>query len=1392
MILIMLRRINTFLITFILVMFCVSLPVCAAEQDLYVPDEDSLYSTNTGTYSLRNKDDETLNCEDVGIIDAQEIYNNVEEQDRIGEHISTSESETPVDTASAVSTAYDYNYIYDETAKTATITGKKEYTGIAYELEFPEKDPYKGYTVTTIGEDAFKGHSNDIISLKFSDTITKIGNGAFSGCSGVSGPLSLPKGINSIGNYAFTSCSGFFGELDLPYGIEFVGEKAFQGCRFNSLILPDSVDFISVEAFSGCRKISNPITIPASLHGVGRDMFKDCTSITKITNLSDMPINLPIVSGKTWIDEETNTEIPFTFGYAHLEGKSTAIRSDYTDVPFTIIYDYDYKEKTATVYGAEGYLNGDLIIPDNDPVNGFPVVRIGEGAFDDYGFNGRLVLPKNLRSIEKEAFQNCSFTGNLILPDSLQEIGISAFAGCAGFSGDLVIPANVEEVGEAAFAYCSGFNGNLVLNTGLKVIDNKAFVGCYRLTGELIIPNSVTTIGEAAFGKCSGFTGNLTLSDGLTYIPSSFKDCSGLTSLTIPEGVTRIKDGAFDGCTGLTGPLILPSSLTQIESNAFYGCAGITGNLIIPSGVTEIGYRAFYECSGLTGDLTIPNSVTTIGTLAFAGCSGLTGNLVLPKGANISSDAFKKCTGLTKVVNLSNTEIELPSNIENYVWINESDKTGPLNTIDSGVTAILVSNKHILTFDYNDGSGKTSTKDVVTGEKYGELPRPYRVGYIFDGWYTDKKGLGTKILSSSLCNYGADQTVYARWLACTVRIMLNPNDSKQSITFKEVDFDSPYGELPTPSRYGFDFVGWSTDPKGNGQIITSDTIVKNPKDHTLNAQWRGKKCTVTFDPNGGEWCSFTKKEVTYYDCYGELPTPTKEGSKFVAWFTDMSYKEAISPEAVVMKCEDHTVYAKWTVNKHIVSYDLNGKTEYTVPPQEIEEGGKAYSVPVPIVEGFEFTGWYKDKECKEKYSFDTPVKEDFTLYAGWEAKKYTVVYYSNGATGTVTFDPNEYTINDFVTILGPGTLTKEGYSFVGWFEGSIGTGVIYSPGDQVKITKNMSFYAYWVKNNKEPEEEGDYTIVAGQKVNLKETCFSDVSQTISRYVVNNTSIAGVSKEVLTGKKAGTVTVKAQKMLERNKYETVAECKITVLNKPRLKFTKNMTFEGQTLYGEDFFTTEDVKAYGVTSWESSKPGIVEVVDSESGILEAKSNGSAKITAYFGEKGQFGTYRATAMLYVKVPAFSKTDYNVQTGAKYTIAMKNVNGALDPEWYIEDDSVAKATAQFNTKGAKTGKVIVEGLKYGDTKLTAIINGLEYECTVHVTAPEISKKTMTLKVGRTGTVSLKKTKIKKADIVWDSTNKSVATVDKNGKVTALSTGETVIYTEAGGVKNECLVTVK
>lgn len=41
----------------------------------------------------------------------------------------------------------------------------------------------------------------------------------------------------------------------------------------------------------------------------------------------------------------------------------------------------------------------------------------------------------------------------------------------------------------------------------------------------------------------------------------------------------------------------------------------------------------------------------------------------------------------------------------------------------------------------------------------------------------------------------------------------------------------------------------------------------------------------------------------------------------------------------------------------------------------------------PQKEGYEFTGWYRDRALTEKWNFDTDtVSESMTLYAGWREK----------------------------------------------------------------------------------------------------------------------------------------------------------------------------------------------------------------------------------------------------------------------------------------------------------------------------------------------------------------------------------------------------------------------
>ncbi len=55
-----------------------------------------------------------------------------------------------------------------------------------------------------------------------------------------------------------------------------------------------------------------------------------------------------------------------------------------------------------------------------------------------------------------------------------------------------------------------------------------------------------------------------------------------------------------------------------------------------------------------------------------------------------------------------------------------------------------------------------------------------------------------------------------------------------------------YGNLPTPSRYGYVFQGWYTE---NGSRVSSTTTVKN-SDHTLYAQWIADAYTIKFNGNG--------------------------------------------------------------------------------------------------------------------------------------------------------------------------------------------------------------------------------------------------------------------------------------------------------------------------------------------------------------------------------------------------------------------------------------------------------------------------------------------------------------------------------------------------------------
>jgi uncharacterized repeat protein (TIGR02543 family) len=97
--------------------------------------------------------------------------------------------------------------------------------------------------------------------------------------------------------------------------------------------------------------------------------------------------------------------------------------------------------------------------------------------------------------------------------------------------------------------------------------------------------------------------------------------------------------------------------------------------------------------------------------------------------------------------------------------------------------------------------------------------------------------------------------------------------------------DNPYTGLPTAYRANYSFDGWYDE---NGTVITEDTIVETPKDHTLTAHWTYLGIvsvtitwgSMTFDLDDAQW----NPETHMYE--GKNYTPEKDSdndNKGVNW-----------------------------------------------------------------------------------------------------------------------------------------------------------------------------------------------------------------------------------------------------------------------------------------------------------------------------------------------------------------------------------------------------------------------------------------------------------------------------------------------------------------------------
>ena len=137
-----------------------------------------------------------------------------------------------------------------------------------------------------------------------------------------------------------------------------------------------------------------------------------------------------------------------------------------------------------------------------------------------------------------------------------------------------------------------------------------------------------------------------------------------------------------------------------------------------------------------------------------------------------------------------------------------------------------------LTFNANGGTVSPASKMVDYCKTCDTFPTPTWSGHTFNGWFTARSG-GTKVTAPWKCI--GNKTIYAQWTVKKYKISFNANGGNVSPAYIMVDYCKPYCNLPTPIRFGSEFLGWYADKSLTKPVWISTKCTGTA---TLYARWR--------------------------------------------------------------------------------------------------------------------------------------------------------------------------------------------------------------------------------------------------------------------------------------------------------------------------------------------------------------------------------------------------------------------------------------------------------------------------------------------------------------------------------------------------------------------------
>ena len=417
-----------------------------------------------------------------------------------------------------------------------------------------------------------------------------------------------------------------------------------------------------------------------------------------------------------------------------------------------------------------------------------------------------------------------------------------------------------------------------------------------------------------------------------------------------------------------------------------------------------------------------------------------------------------------------------------------ADGSSAINWNKAGDTTLYAqwtANSYQVIFNANGGSGSMDAEEFVYGvEKQLSTNSFTKTGYAFVGWTTEEiAGDITYADGASVSNLTTEQggivNLYAVWKPITYMVVYNGNGADGSMEDQQMTYDmeaalSPIGYTKT----GYHFLGWSkTSTAQTGELDNLEHVMNLAENEgskvTLYAVWGANTYTVAFHANGGTGSQMAEQSFTYDEAAKALSRNryTRTGYTFKGWaLTDTATEAQYADQAkvqnlVVTQDGVLNLYAVWTAQSYTVSFDANGGST-TTASKEVTYGNTYGTLPTATRTGYDFAGWYTEKEAGTAIIADNTVSitGDTTLYARWTAKQFTVSFDTNKGAGSSTptvVNSINVTYDDSYGNL-PVT-GRTGYDFAGWYTASSG-GTRVTADTKVTLTENQTLYARWTAN----------------------------------------------------------------------------------------------------------------------------------------------------------------------------------------------------------------------------------------------------------------------------------------------------------------------------------------